>query len=227
MPGTRGDMKSTKSASCTAVIGSRPRSGASTIVAPGGRQFVAEHVAAFAAPRRRPRARPASSRRRARVRDGARSTPPASAAPSRSAKPSRAATAATYASRHAYHRAPPASRASCGLSFGDLPDRAAQRDHRRARRARRAGHGAGTTTGRPIARTGVTAIVPDDLAAMFRRPMAAGIGGAERRRRADRIDRDRRVGHPRDADRADRTPSVGRAYDAIVDVMIEAGATTS
>ena len=75
-----------------------------------------------------------------------------------------------------------------------------------------------------IARTGVTAIVPDDPGEMHRRPMAAGtavLNGAGELTGSIEIVEHGIVATPIVLT---GTPSVGRAYDAIVDVMIEAGA---
>ena len=63
---------------------------------------------------------------------------------------------------------------------------------------------------RGIARTGVTAIVPDGVRSMFERPMAAGHGRAQRRGRAHRVGRVAGVGHSRDPDPPHRH-HVGRA----------------
>jgi D-aminopeptidase len=75
-----------------------------------------------------------------------------------------------------------------------------------------------------IARTGVTAIVPDDPGEMHRRPMAAGTavlnGAGELTGSIEIVER----GILETPIVLTGTPAVGRAYDAIVDLMIEAGA---
>jgi D-aminopeptidase len=75
-----------------------------------------------------------------------------------------------------------------------------------------------------IARTGVTAIVPDDPGELHRRPMAAGTavlnGAGELTGSIEIVER----GIVETPIVLTGTPSVGRAYDAIVDLMIEAGA---
>ena len=75
-----------------------------------------------------------------------------------------------------------------------------------------------------VARTGVTAIVPDDPGDMHRRPMAAGTavlnGAGELTGSIEIVER----GILETPIVLTGTPAVGRAYDAIVDLMIEAGA---
>ena len=82
-------------------------------------------------------------------------------------------------------------------------------------------HGQGDN---PIARTGVTAIVPDDLGSMFARPMAAGVAvlnGAGELTGSIEIAEWGIVETPL---LLTATSAVGRAYDAVVDAMFAAGA---
>lgn len=76
----------------------------------------------------------------------------------------------------------------------------------------------------PVARTGVTAIVPDDLGALFRRPMAAAsavLNGAGELTGSVEI---REWGIVETPIVLTSTSAVGRAYDAVVDAMFAAGA---
>lgn len=81
-------------------------------------------------------------------------------------------------------------------------------------------HGAGT----PVVRTGVTAIVPDELDALFARPMAAAsavLNGAGELTGSVEM---REWGVLETPIVLTGTSSVGRAYDAVVDAMFAAGA---
>jgi D-aminopeptidase len=74
-----------------------------------------------------------------------------------------------------------------------------------------------------VARTGVTAIVPDDLAEMYRRPMAAGVAvlnGAGELTGSIEI---REWGVLETPIVLVSTNNVGRAYDAVVDAVLAAG----
>lgn len=78
--------------------------------------------------------------------------------------------------------------------------------------------------GEPVARTGVTAIVPGDLADLFAEPMAAGtavLNGAGELTGSVEL---REWGTLETPIVLTSTSAVGRAYDAVVDAMFAAGA---
>jgi D-aminopeptidase len=125
---------------------------------------------------------------------------------------------------------PPALRPrarSYGLQFGNLPtgahnaitDVAGLRVGHVTIWHDQAANGSGST-----ARTGVTAIVPDDLAAMFARPMAAGtavLNGAGELTGSVTITEWGTIETPI---MLTSTSAVGRVYDGVVDAMFGAGA---
>jgi D-aminopeptidase len=124
---------------------------------------------------------------------------------------------------------PPAPRPrprSLGLSFGDLPtgpDNAITDVP-----GVRVGHvtvwHGDAATSDPIARTGVTAIVPDELGSLFARPMAAApavLNGAGELTGSIEMAEWGIINTPI---LLTGTSSVGRAYDATVDAMFDAGA---
>jgi D-aminopeptidase len=79
-------------------------------------------------------------------------------------------------------------------------------------------------TGEPVARTGVTAIVPGDLPGLFTEPMAAGtavLNGAGELTGSVEL---REWGTLETPIVLTSTSAVGRAYDAVVDAMFAAGA---
>ena len=79
-------------------------------------------------------------------------------------------------------------------------------------------------SGTPVARTGVTAIVPGDLASMFSHPMAAGtavLNGAGELTGSVEL---REWGTLETPIVLTSTSAVGRAYDGVVDAMFAAGA---
>ncbi len=80
------------------------------------------------------------------------------------------------------------------------------------------------SAGEPVARTGVTAIVPGDLAGLFAEPMAAGtavLNGAGELTGSVEL---REWGTLETPIVLTSTSAVGRAYDAVVDAMFAAGA---
>ena len=107
-----------------------------------------------------------------------------------------------------------------------MPDRAAQRDHRRAGRAGRPRHG----VARRRRRAGRSHRASRRSCPTTRQRCSAGrwrrAGGAERRRRADRLDRRCPSGgcSRRPIVLVDGQSSVRRAYDAVVDDVYAAGA---
>ncbi len=112
----------------------------------------------------------------------------------------------------------------CGLSFGSLP--VGEHNAITDVPGVRVGH---VTIWRDeldaVGRTGVTAIVPDDAAGMFRRPMAAGtavLNGAGELTGSIEM---REWGLCETPIVLTSTNAVGRAYDAVVDELFAAGET--
>ena len=125
---------------------------------------------------------------------------------------------------------PPAPRPrarSFGLEFGDLPTGAANAitDVPGVRIGHVTVFHGDARAGEPVARTGVTAIVLDDLAALHATPMAAApavLNGAGELTGSIEMAEWGTIETPIVLT---GTSSVGRAYDATVDALIEAGAT--
>lgn len=123
-------------------------------------------------------------------------------------------------------RAPRPRPRSLGLTFGDLPSGA--RNAITDVPGVRVGHvtvwHGDPASGEPIARTGVTAIVPDDPGTLFARPMAAApavLNGAGELTGSIEMSEWGVIETPI---MLTGTSSVGRVYDATVDALFAAGA---